>query len=356
MVNARSRPRSLRAPHLVVASAALLACQPEFSGRYSHVEEARVLGVQSEPAQAAPSGAVSYRILVAAPEGTVPVPDVRWTYCTQGKATSELNDVAPACFGSGDEVVPFGAGAEASGIIPIGACRDFGPDIPQSKPGEPPGRPTDADATGGYYQPVVAAVSTSSKSLSVLAETRLTCGLANSSSAVLEDFQKRTKPNENPELLRVAASSLGDLELTDEASATPLAIDRAAKIDLRASWPSCPASPVCGDGICGPLESKSDCPDDCSVAHGCRGAEPYAYLDPARRSLVDRHESMRVSWFTTAGEFTDDHTGRLESEFDTTFSDNTWTAPAEPGPAFIWVVLRDDRGGVDWKTYRIFVR
>jgi hypothetical protein len=27
-----------------------------------------------------------------------------------------------------------------------------------------------------------------------------------------------------------------------------------------------------------------------------------------------------------------------------------WIAPAEPGRVTLWVVLRDDRGGVAWRT------
>jgi hypothetical protein len=64
---------------------------------------------------------------------------------------------------------------------------------------------------------------------------------------------------------------------------------------------------------------------------------------------------MRVSWFATLGAFRDDHTGRPEEEFALTSSDNAWTAPAAAGPVFMWVVLRDARGGVDWQSLRLQV-
>ena len=32
----------------------------------------------------------------------------------------------------------------------------------------------------------------------------------------------------------------------------------------------------------------------------------------------------------------------------TTFTQNVWTAPTTPGPVYLWTVLRDDRGGVDF--------
>ena len=65
---------------------------------------------------------------------------------------------------------------------------------------------------------------------------------------------------------------------------------------------------------------------------------------------------MRVSWFATRGTVDKDHTGRLESESDETSSDNIWTAPEETGPVFMWVVLRDDRGGVDWQSFKVDVQ
>ncbi|HEY4157581.1 MAG TPA: hypothetical protein VGM29_05770, partial [Polyangiaceae bacterium] len=125
---------------------------------------------------------------------------------------------------------------------------------------------------------------------------------------------------------------------------------------LRASWPACPVTSSCGDGICGPHEDIQGCPADCSTPHGCQGAEPYAYLDPLSHQIVDRHETIRVSWFSTAGDFADDHTGRTEQEFALTTSDDSWTAPSAQGSVFMWVVLRDARGGIDWKSFRLEVK
>jgi hypothetical protein len=70
--------------------------------------------------------------------------------------------------------------------------------------------------------------------------------------------------------------------------------------------------------------------------------------------LVNR-ESMRVSWYSNAGSFQDDRTGRSESEFETN-TDNIWTAPDTAGVVTVWVVLRDSRGGIAWRSYRIQVQ
>ncbi|HWZ87781.1 MAG TPA: hypothetical protein VNW92_02995 [Polyangiaceae bacterium] len=333
----------------------LVACNPVFDDRFSAVDSPRVLAVQSTPAQVAPNKAVSYQLLVVDSRGTVASPQVDWSFCTQAKPINELNDVASACFGTGDRVQPFAMGDTAKGKLPSNACSQFGPDLPETMPGAPSARPTDADTTGGYYQPVILAVHDAGQTIETLAETRITCGLANSTGQQFEDYQRETKTNENPELSSVVVTSMGDAPLTDVGDAAPLTIQHGTEITLRASWPACPTTPVCGDGMCTSGEAVADCPDDCTTPVGCRGPEEYAYLDPAQGSLVDRHESMRVSWFATDGEFADDHTGRLEEEFAVTSSDDPWRAPATPGTVFMWVVLRDDRGGVDYHSFQVQV-
>jgi hypothetical protein len=346
---------------LLVVVPLVLACNPEFDNRFSSIDAPRVLAVQSSPAEAAPGKAVSYQILVADPRGTIADPRVDWSFCTQAKPVNELNDVATACFGTGDNVLPFAMGATARAKIPSNACRQFGPDIPMTMPGEPSARPTDADTTGGYYQPLILTVHDTGQAISTLAETRITCSLASSTGTQDEDYQKRTKPNENPALSSVVVTSMGDAPLTDVGDAgdagvaVPLSVPHGAKITLRASWPSCPVTPSCGDGMCTSGETVVDCPDDCTTPVGCNGPEEYAYLDPEQGALVDRHESMRVSWFASAGEFDDDHTGRLEEEFAVSTSDNGWRAPASQGAVFMWVVLRDDRGGVDFHSFEVQV-
>src|SRR5262249_35666796 len=84
-------------------------------------------------------------------------------------------------------------------------------------------------------------------------------------------------------------------------------------------------------------------------------AEGYPAYDLAKLALVDRRESLRVSWFATAGTFAHDRTGRGEEEPEPT-SENRWTAPKASGPVHLWLVLRDSRGGVDFAAYELVVR
>lgn len=344
-----------------------LACTPEFSDRSSAVIEPRVLAIRSEPAEAAPGASASYRMLVVDEKGPVPAPRAEWSYCTQPKATNELNDVSPDCFGSGSAVVPFGSGLSPTGKLPPNACAQFGPDVPQPPGGtasdpsgnavkQTQGRPTDPDSTGGYYQPVVVRVSAGAETVRTFGETRITCALAGATGEQLADYKKLTAANNNPVLERVTVPTLTDTELSLDDAPTPLALHASTAYTLRATWPACPAKPSCGDGICSAGESTIDCPDDCTTPTFCGGSESFAYLDPETHTLVERREAMRVSWFTTAGTMDKDHTGNLEADAAQTTSDNIWTTPAQAGSVFLWVVLRDDRGGVDWRSFKVDVR
>ena len=64
-------------------------------------------------------------------------------------------------------------------------------------------------------------------------------------------------------------------------------------------------------------------------------------------------ESMRVSWFATAGAFATTSPAATRPTRHRT--DNVWTAPATPGPVHLWLVLRDSRGGIDYAAYELTV-
>jgi hypothetical protein len=96
------------------------------------------------------------------------------------------------------------------------------------------------------------------------------------------------------------------------------ALPRGARVVLRASWR----------------------PED---------AESYALFDVANQVITTRRESLRVSWFTTAGTYERDRSGRTEDEPET-FTENTWTAPDEARTSHLSFVLRDSRGGVSFAS------
>jgi hypothetical protein len=60
---------------------------------------------------------------------------------------------------------------------------------------------------------------------------------------------------------------------------------------------------------------------------------------------------MTYAWFATAGEWSSGETGGPKDAFGNVPTlDTKWTAPdlAESADVNLWVVMRDERGGVAW--------
>jgi hypothetical protein len=348
--------RAARSAALLLTALGLLACEPTFDDRSSEVQERRVLGVQITPAQAKPGQDVTLRALVVEPGGTLGNFPLDWAFCNAAKPVAETNDVSAECLAfSGEQFESLGRGATAMGKLPKQGCSLFGPDVPPSMAGQAPGRPTDPDSTGSYYQPVRVIAANGTAPILALAQAGLTCGLPALTGEQLLDYSRRSRNNEHPELSNVLVDADEGAPLSvDDGVSEPTRVAAGQRLSLRATWPECPSEPSCGDGICGIDELAADCPEDCKTPRGCFGAESYVYYDPLTRKLVDRRESMRVAWFAGAGAFEDDHTGRREDEREA-FSDGIWTAPNAAGPVHLWAVLRDSRGGISWQSYVVDV-
>ncbi|NBD08763.1 MULTISPECIES: hypothetical protein [Corallococcus] len=292
---------------LLAVAVLAVGCRPDFGTRSSRITEPRILAVKATPAEARPGEVVAYRALVAMADGA---PALSWSTCATSKPATENNVVGASCLGK--DVRAFGGrGPETSGEVPADACTLFGPDTPAPRPGEPPFRPHDADVTGGYYLPVRVDLPGSDPAVAL---ERIRCNLVGASPEVARDFRERYVPNLAPHLL----------EVTAQVDGAPVALDAlpaGATVTWRARWSG---------------------PEDVEPS-----AETYVVFDVVSQSLVERRESLRVSWYSTTGDFEADRTGRGEDETES-FSENTWTAPTTPGPAQLWVVLRDARGGVDF--------
>jgi hypothetical protein len=265
------------------------------------VSSPRVLAVRGEPAEARPGTAIVYDLLVAGGDAG----GTRWSYCNTPKPLDEHNIVANGCLA---DQLAFGAGPSAAAPLPLNACQLFGPDPPPQMPGQPPLRPRDPDVSGGYYQPV----RVQADGVTGFGLERIVCNLAAAGAEISVEFAQRYTANQNPSLLPLQSSSPLD------------SVPAGSKLVLTAAWTP-------------------------------ESAERYPVYDLAQLALVDHRESLRVSWFATAGELEHDRTGRGEDELETS-SDDTWTAPPTPGPVSLWVVLRDSRGGVDFAAYTVVVQ
>jgi hypothetical protein len=293
----RWRPWRLQLGVLAVNLFTMSGCQDALDQRLAIIDAPRVLAIVSEPAEVKPGGHVTYSSLVATLGG--PAADsADWGLCVAPKAPTEDNSVSSDCTGN-DSLVELGDGPTAAAIVPSDACTLFGPDVP-------PGgfRPRDPDATGGFYQPVRAVT------LDELAFgfTRITCKLGTAPSDVAHDYDLHYVANANP---------------TVSLAIDPQEPTAGEAVTITASWPA-------------------------------SAAESYLYYDPQSQTLVTRRESMRMSWFATGGELPVDATAVGETD-DATSVSTTWRAPAQSS-AWLWIVLRDSRGGIATQTLEVTLR
>lgn len=273
----------------------LIACKPDLGARASLVTDERVLAIRMDPPEAEPKDAVTFSILVAGPNGEITSETIDWAWCNARKPLSELEPVASDCLArAADFLSPLGGGFTVAASIPPLACRLFGPEVPPPKPGEPYGRPVDADPTGGYYQPIRVYTGDNGS----IASARIACGIGTASPDNILDFQKNYVENKNPEITNLAVSP--------------------AHFEIQ--W---------------------------------KETESYIAYDRVQLKNVPRREAMRVSWFVTAGTVASDRTGRAEDDPLTT-SGVDYTA-AGSGTVHGWAVLRDDRGGVAWQSFTVQV-
>lgn len=301
----------------------LASCVPDVDDDTSLVTAPRVLAIQAEPPEAGEGDTVSLTALVAS-DGEAADDAVSYFFCTARKPLSELGPIEPGClYDTSGARAALGTGLSVSGALDRGVCSLFGPRRPSAEPGQPAGRAADPDATGGFYQPVLAELL---GQLGVLGGVRLDCGLPSADREQVIEYNQRHRTNQNPRIDR--------LERLASATWTPLAEDAAQRVgagerlELRVSWAACAAE------------------------ERCTGAEQYVMFDPAGRALVERQEALVASWYATDGRFDAPRTEPGDTPFQ---SENGWVAPSARGAVRLWVVLRDGRGGVGHASYRLDV-
>jgi hypothetical protein len=258
-----------------------------------------------------PGELARYTVLVATPDGPIATPAAGWAFCSTPKALTENGAASASCLGEGARPLADGV-PSIDAAMPADACSLFGPEVTSAEL-----RPRDPDITGGYYQPLRVVLGAAEGTVTAFGLERIACALTNAAADITADFGDRYEPNENPVLEPLTSVVEGSSVGLD-------AIPRGAKVTFRASWPE-------------------------------DSAERYVVYDLATRSLVERRETMRVSWFATAGSFESDRTGRAEDEV-ATFTENQWTAPSEARTVHLYVVLRDARGGVAFATHTVTTR
>jgi hypothetical protein len=303
---------------LLAAAFIATGCKPDLGAPASLVTGPRVLAIRGTPPEATEGASVVYDALAVTVDGTVDAPAITWAQCLAPNPPANGNDVSNACLTIPDDAGPA---PTFSAALPSTACMLFGPETPPPQKGQPPTRPADADTTGGYYQPIRAVwTSDAGDQLLSFALERILCRLANAPVDVAAEYASDYLPNDNPQLT--------DLVLDPAGTPTPI---------FTAGQTGTPTSGTVAAGQTVTLQA------DWSPA----SAETFLVWDVVSLTLVMQQESLRLSWFATAGEFAHDASGRSNTETET-FTQNSWTAPETPGPVHLWTVLRDNRGGIDF--------
>ena len=307
----------------LAGGAALLGCKPSVGQPPYLVTSDTLLAVRGEPAEARPGESVTYSFLLASPSlGTVSDADALWDVCLTPKPPAESNAVSSACTGVPDAGVAT-SGQTFEAAVPTKACQLFGPIAPPPANGQPAVRPRDPDSTGGFYLPVqVLFPNLATGALSGFAMERITCGLANAPALVVGDYNSKYQANQDPGIdhTDILLDAAGNSKQLDDGKQS---VTAGASVSIVASF--APGS-----------------------------AETFPVYDAQSEALVDQQESLHMSWFVTGGTFEHDRTGVAAGE-DATSTSNQWTAPAQPGAYFLWLVLRDSRGGTDYRAYQIQV-
>lgn len=329
-----------------------VACVPDLDNNESTITAPKVIAVVSEPAEATPGQSVAYGLLYANP-GTGSEKSLAWYFCNAPKPLAELGPINQDCLsGSSGALNSIGDGSQTDATIPTDVCSVFGPNPPIPEDGTTPGRPTDPDATGGYLQPVMLAVGTPSVGEDILLyEQRVFCGLPNVTPQVSAEYNLQYKKNWNPALsgLQITHADGSTQQLV---SGDSFQAQTGEVITLNVQWDACPATPVCGDGICSVGETFVDCPEDCTDPKGCTGQELFVYYNQSTAELENLWEGMRVSWYTTAGTYENERSSVKTPE---TGDEDQWTAPTEAGTVTLWIVIRDSRGGVGYAQFTVEV-
>jgi hypothetical protein len=294
-------------------------CKPDLGAPQSLVDGPRVLAVRADPPEARPADVpVRFDTLIVDADGRVASPELGWAICNEPHPPAESNVVSSACLEIPDDT----AGTTFTAPLPATACTNFGPLT--SKPGA---RPADPDTTGGYYQPV-RATWPDGGGLVAFALPRILCPLgAIAPTDIAGAYANEYRPNVNPTLAAVTLDPDGAGTPLYEAGDTvfaPGSVGAGQLITFEARWE--PAV-----------------------------QETFEVYDLTTHLLAEQTESLRLSWFATAGEFEHERTGRTADEAGTAFTRNTWRAPAVAGRVHVFLVLRDSRGGVDFATAELEV-
>ena len=258
----------------------------------SFVDKLRLLDVKAEPPDVAFGQTTTLTATAVNPGGSAPT--ITWDACLLPPPPATGESFNPDCVAlpEGDpSLVPFGQGLSVTATMPT---------LSTSMVGLP-------DQTNGIYLPVRARLEADGQSLVAFYGLRIFLGPLTPNA-----------PNQNPTLTGIFTVPSADAGADEDMpldEANPPTVHSGDELALRAL-----------------LTPES--------------AESYVVFDGDPRTTPPRTvtETVRISWYATAGEFTNDTTGNDKP--DTTLKLDKHQ-PASGATIDLWVVAQDERGGSD---------
>lgn len=296
---------------------ALIACVPTFEDTPWRIDTVRVLAIASTPAEARPAEVIDLTALSVGPEGPIDARP-RWSACTVPRRAQTRTQVSSACLrGEGLHA------RNASGPLLRDACARFGPNVPPATENLPPQRPADPDPSGGYFVPIRAEVD---NDVDAWGSVRVRCDLAGATRMLFEAFETGYRPNVAPSVQRVVQLPDTVAEPTVDPGSIPVVLPP----DTQVRW---------------------------RVEVGA--AESYVRYDAPRTQIVSAREWLRVDWYATDGSMLEPASARRaptgDDDGQPLVFDTSWRTPRRAGPAWLWVVVTDARGGVGWQALSVVV-
>jgi hypothetical protein len=314
-------PRLL-CPSIVACSlaAALGGCGEDLDP-FNRINTLRVLAIKAEPASPGPGETATLSTLIFTPpalmgDGGPPPITYQWSWCPlPGSANegypctvseAELQSMASLTGTAGIVVPPFDLGTGATAMLPHG----LNPLLLQQICAGVEGLPQTIDCEGGFPVQVKLVVKAGGDEVVSVRTLRLRFGTS--------------EPNANPRIDGLAIrlpEAMVDLPIAETPEVT---IPRAVASLLKAVVP---------------LEMV---------------AERYTGKDDNMQVAMLR-EQLTLSWFIESGDTDEQRTRWVEGGFrpEKTF-ENEWTPDRvkdyAPGTSRVIVVIRDNRGGVDWRA------
>ncbi len=294
------------------------ACSsPQFTQEWL-VDRTRVLAVRAEPPEAAPGAMITLSALVVDPNGE---PEVAWVACTvpidcpdyaavQALAGTDTSTL------TAEELAAWQADAAAAGFLAFGA--GLSPTLLVSGGGPPDGPPDTGPPDTGPPDTDV----------------------PDSGSA---DTGARPTTSELTIVLDVvpAGNSLADVTLGD-AAATEIATKSVTVSDSEAPNANPVVAALRFDGESGATVSRGAViPLEATLTDG--STESYVDADGETQT-----EKPTFGYYVSGGSL-------MQSSASADNPEVSWTAPETTGTVNVWVVVRDGRGGMDWKAATVTV-